>query len=348
MRIAQISTLSAPVRRETGGSVESLIWLLARELIRLGHEVTVFGAAGSEVGGAELVATMAGPYGAQGSLDDWHLCEWVNLCRAVEQSGRFDLLHSHAYLWGIPLHSLSRAPLVHTTHIVPDDNSARLREMTPGALVTAISEHQWSTYPQLPPSAIIPHGVDVSNFTLREQPDDYVCYLGRFTSGKGPIQAIEAARSLGLRLLLAGPENKYFREQVKPLIDGRSVEYVGFVTGSERDKLLGGARALLYPIQYPEAFGLVLVEAMLCGTPVAAMRLGAVPEIVEEAVSGYTAKSTEEFSQAITQSLALDRRQIRQRAAQRFSAERMALEYARVYERVAHLKQADKTPAQLG
>src|SRR5438309_5220398 len=112
MRIAQISTLSAPVRRETGGSVESLIGLLTRELVRLGHEVTVFGTAGSEVEG-ELVATLPGPYGAKGSLDDWHLCEWVNLCRAVGQSDRFDVLHSHAYLWGILLEPFSRAPMVH-------------------------------------------------------------------------------------------------------------------------------------------------------------------------------------------------------------------------------------------
>src|SRR5438876_947617 len=331
MRIAQISTLSAPVRRETGGSVESLIWLLSRELIRLGHQVTVFGAAGSEVDG-ELVATLAGPYGAHGSLDDWQLCEWVNLCRAVEQSSRFDVLHSHAYLWGIPLQSLSRAPLVHTTHIVPDDNSARLRAMWPGACVTAISKHQWSAYPHLAPMAVIPHGVDVAQFTLREQPDDYVCYVGRFTSGKGPIQAIEAARTLGLRLLLAGPETKYFREHVKPLLDGRSVEYVGFVAGAERDKLLGGARALLYPIQYPEAFGLVLVEAMLCGTPVAAMRLGAAPEIVEEGITGYTAESNAGFLPAVSRCLTLDRRRIRAQAEQRFSSGRMARAYARVYE----------------
>src|SRR5258708_6553313 len=138
MRIAQVSTLSAPVRRETGGSVESLIWLLARELVRLGHEVTVFGAAGSEVDG-ELVATLPGPYGAAGSPDDWQLCEWVNLCRAVEQSQRFDVMHSHAYLWGLPLEPFARCPLVHTMHIVPDDNSAQLWMMKPGSCVTALS-----------------------------------------------------------------------------------------------------------------------------------------------------------------------------------------------------------------
>src|SRR6266511_4090757 len=150
MRIAQIATLSAPVRRETGGSVESLIWLLTHELSRLGHEVTVFGTAGSEVDG-EFVATLPGPYGAVGSLDDWQLCEWVNLCQAVEQSGRFDVLHSHAYLWGIPLQPLCRAPMVHTTHIVPDYSTARRWGWSPQACVTAISKHQWSAYPERQP-----------------------------------------------------------------------------------------------------------------------------------------------------------------------------------------------------
>jgi glycosyltransferase involved in cell wall biosynthesis len=344
MRIAQISTLSAPVRRQTGGSVESLIWLLTRELIRLGHEVTVFGTAGSEVDG-EIVATLAGPYGAEGSLDDWHLCEWVNLCRAVEQSGRFEVLHSHAYLWGIPLQPFSRAPMVHTTHIIPDDNSARLWDWSPGTCVTAISKHQWSAYPERQPAAVIWHGVDVGEFTFRPEPEDYVCYLGRFTSGKGPIQAIEAARALGLRLLVAGPENKYFREQVKPLLDGRSVEYVGYVSGAERNKLLGGAKVLLYPIQYPETFGLVLVEAMLCGTPVAAMRLGAVSEIVQEGLTGQTAEKKDDFLTAITKCLRLDRAKVRQNAERRFSAERMAREYARVYERLVSPTKAGGTRA---
>ncbi|MDB6067798.1 MAG: glycosyl transferase group 1 [Pedosphaera sp.] len=337
MRIAHVSTLSSPVRRDARGSIEYLIWLLTRELNQLGHQVTVFGTAGSEVDG-EFIETLPGPYGAPGSLDDWHLCEWLNLCRAVEQSHRFDVIHSHAYLWGLPLQSFSRCPMVHTTHIVPDENSAKLWMMSPASCVTALSRHQWSAYPRLQPTAVIPHGVDMSEFPLHEQPGDYVCYLGRFVSGKGPCQAIAAARELGLKLLMAGPKNAYFREQVAPLIDGKTVEYVGYVSGAERAKLLGGAKALLYPIQYPEAFGLVLAESMLCGTPVAAMNLGAVPEILEPGATGYLAESEKEFAEAVTKCLGLDRRLVRQRAEARFSARQMATAYEAVYQRLIAAK----------
>ncbi len=340
MRLAQVSTLSATIRQDARGSVEAWLWLLTRELVRLGHEVTVFGAAGSQVDG-ELVATSPGPYGVNGALEDWELCEWVNLCRAVEQSARFDLLHSHAYLWGLPLQSLARAPMVHTLHIVPDHDHARLWQMTPAACVTALSQNQWNAYPQLRPAAVIPHGVDPSQFTLRTEPDDYVCYLGRFEPGKGPLQAIAAARAAGLRLLMAGPPNLYFRETVKPHIDGKTVEYVGFVTGAERNKLLGGARALLYPIQYHEAFGLVLVEAMLCGTPVVATRFGAVPEIVEPGVTGFIAETKEEFLQVIPRAMKLDRGRIRQLTEKRFSVEKMAQDYVAVYQRqISEYRQA--------
>jgi glycosyltransferase involved in cell wall biosynthesis len=162
--------------------------------------------------------------------------------------------------------------------------------------------------------------------------------LGRFEPGKGPLQAIAAARAVGVRLLMAGPPGPYFWEKVAPLIDGKSVEYVGLVRGADRDKLLGGAKALLYPIQYPEAFGLVLIEAMLCGTPIAAMRLGAVPEIVEEGVSGFTAAGATDFAECIPKCYALDRRVIRQRAEQRFSVEQMARAYTIVYEKVVSLR----------
>lgn len=334
MRIALVSTVSSPVRSDAHGSVEAWTWLLTRELHRLGHAVTVFGCAGSEVDG-QVVATLPGPYASNGAPDDWQVCEWMNLCRAVEQSNRFDVVHSQAYLWGAPLGAMARSPLLHTLHIVPDDNHAALWRAWPGTHVTALSRHQWSEYPDLHPTAIIAHGVDVAQFTFQPSPGDYLLYLGRFVSGKGPLHAIEVARSLGMRLVLAGPENPYFREKVKPLVDGRAVEFAGYVRGAERDRLLGGARALLYPIQHPEAFGLVLVEAMLCGTPVAAVRLGAVPEIVEEGVTGFTASAVGDLQQTVVKCFGLDRRRVREGAEKRFSAPRMAANYAEVYERLA-------------
>ena len=330
MRIGQVSTLSAPVSQQTTGSVESLVWLLARELGALGHEVTVFGTADSQPP-CELVGALPGPYCTAGSPMDWELCEWINLCKAVEQSSRFDVLHTHAYLWGIPLAPFSRAPLVHTLHIVPDENAAWLWAKHPEAKVTAISRHQWSEHPHLKPAAIIPHGVDVAQFTFRPKAEDYIVYLGRFVSGKGPLHAVSIAKKLGVRLIMAGPSNPYFRERVQPLIDGKNVEYAGFVTGRDRDQLLGGAKALIYPIQYPEAFGLVLLEAMLCGTPVAAIHLGAVPEIVEEGVTGFTAATMEELPEALTKCFTLDRARIRRQAEERFSLRRMAEDYVRVY-----------------
>jgi glycosyltransferase involved in cell wall biosynthesis len=335
MRIAQVSTLSAPVREETTGSVEAWVWLLTRELVRLGHEVTVFGSADSQVPG-KLVATQPGAYGRNGAIDDWQLCEWLNLCRAVERAGEFDVLHSHAYLWGVPLVRFTQTPMLHTMHIVPDQNAAQLWAAYPDVNVSAISHRQWSEYPHLKPAAVIHHGVDVSKFPFRETPDDYVCYLGRFVGGKGPRHAITIARKLGMKLIMAGPPNAYFREQVQPLIDGTLVQYAGFVKGDERSKLLGGARALLYPIQYPESFGLVLLEAMLCGTPVAAMRMGAVPEVLDEGITGHSAATLDELPAAVLKCLALERHKVRRWAEARFSVEVMTKQYERLYERMTH------------
>ena len=163
---------------------------------------------------------------------------------------------------------------------------------------------------------------------------DYVCYLGRFTGAKGPLDAIAAARELGLRIILAGPDDAYYRQNIAPLVDGNMVEFIGYVGEVERSRLLGGARALLYPIRYQEPFGLVLVEAMMCGTPIAAMRLGAVPEIVDEDVTGCTTGNRAEFCQTVLRAMALDRAQVRRTAIARFSADRMVREYAELYTRV--------------
>src|SRR5262249_21670247 len=173
MRIAQVSTLATPVRRERSDSIEYLVWLLSRELTRLGHAVTVFAAAGSEVYG-ELVVTLPGPYGTDGSPDDWQLCEWMNLCRAVEESGRFDVLHSPASRWALPPGGLARCPMAHPFPLCPYENGARLWSLVPNACVTALSASQWSAFSGLRPAAVIPHGVDLAQFTLQTEPQDYV------------------------------------------------------------------------------------------------------------------------------------------------------------------------------
>jgi glycosyltransferase involved in cell wall biosynthesis len=335
MRIAQVSTLATPVKRKGAGSIEGLVWLLALEQSHMGHEVTVFAAGGSEAcDGVELVETLPGPYGSAGVPADWQLSEWLHLCRAVEQSRRFDVIHSHNYLWGIPLERLSAAAMVHTTHVMPGDDEVKLLRTRPDACVTAISTAQWGQFPEFAPHDVIHHGVDADQFTFRETPEDYVCYLGRFTPGKGPLAAIDAAGRLGLPLQMAGPPDDYYRGKVEPRVDGVNVQYVGAIGGPRRDAFLGGARALLYPVKAAEPFGLVIAEAMMCGTPVAAMRRGAVAELIDEGVTGFAADTPEGLVDALQKCLALDRARVRERAQLRFSSRRMALDYVRVYERL--------------
>jgi glycosyltransferase involved in cell wall biosynthesis len=335
VRIAQVATLASPVRRCGAESIEGLVWLLARELTRRGHEVTTFAAAGSEVDG-ELVITLPGPYARNGAPGDWQLCEWLNVCSAVSEAGRFDLLHSHNYLWAMPLGRLCPRPILHTLHVSPYDDAALLWARHPDAWVTAISRSQWCRFPQLAPAAIIPHAVDEEQFTFRAQPDDYLLYLGRFTPGKGPLAAIEAARHIGVRLVLAGPRNEYFSEAIEPHVDGRLIDYIGPVQGAQRDEVLGGARVLLYPVESPEPFGLVLIEAMMCGTPVAAHAVGAVPEVVDDGATGSISGggSLAELVRAVERAMSLDRRTVHARAAERYSSASMTDRYVEVYERL--------------
>lgn len=335
MRIGLAATSATPVRGEAADSIESIVWLLGRELTRLGHEVTTFACGGSEVHG-RLVETLPGPYATDETPADWQLCEWITLTRAVADSGALDVLHSHNYLWGLPLQRLCRCPMVHTMHVTPYDDAALLRRRHPEAAVTAISRFQWSGYADLPaPAAVVPHGIDASQFTFRAEPEDYLLYLGRFTPGKGVPAAVAAARDVGIRLLLAGPANEYFHREVAPLVDGDRVRYVGTAFGRDRDRLMGGARALLFPICKPEPFGLVLVEAMACGTPAAAVAIGAVEEVVDEGLTGACCRDASGLAEAIRRAVRLDRRGVRDRCAERFSAQRMARDYVRAYEAVA-------------
>jgi glycosyltransferase involved in cell wall biosynthesis len=178
------------------------------------------------------------------------------------------------------------------------------------------------------------HGIDTANFVFQEKPEDYVLFLGRFTAGKGVLQAIEIARRIGVRLILAAAEDEYYREKVAPHVDGRHVVYYGEADFKAKVKLYGGARALLYPIQAREPFGLVLAEAMACGTPVAALDRGAVREVVDEGVTGMIFEDLEQMVNDLPRVFDLDRRRVHDRAIARFGAERMVDEYVTVYQRI--------------
>jgi glycosyltransferase involved in cell wall biosynthesis len=266
----------------------------------------------------------------------WELYEMLNLAAAVERARDFDIIHYEAayYPMSLAFARLSPTPIVQTLHHSPSEAEVKLWARYPEAPFVAISNEQAQLLSGLNVVATVLHGVDTDNFTFREKPDDYLLFLGRFTDGKGVLQAIEVAKRVGMRLILAAAEDEYYREKVAPHVDGRHIVYYGEADFAAKVRLYGGARALLYPIQAREPFGLVLAEAMACGTPVAALDRGAVREVVDDGVTGIVFTDLEQLVNDLTRVFDLDRRRVHERAVARFGVARMVDEYAAVYARM--------------
>jgi glycosyltransferase involved in cell wall biosynthesis len=266
----------------------------------------------------------------------WEACELLNLAAAVERAGDFDVIHYQAMYWpmSVPFTRLVSTPIVQTLHHAPSAPEVALWSRYPEAPFVAISDEQARLLTGLNVVGVVRHGIDTDAFTFRETPDDYLVFLGRFTEGKGVLQAIEVARLTGMRLILAAAENDYYRQEIASHVDGTNVVYAGEVDHAGKVALLGGARALLYPVQSGEPFGLVIAEAMACGTPVAALDRGAVRELVQEGVTGGIFASLEALVSGMPRVLGLDRAQIRATAVARFGIDRMVDEYVNVYTRL--------------
>jgi glycosyltransferase involved in cell wall biosynthesis len=334
LRIAQIASVGTAVRRGVGASVEQLLALICDELVARGHEVTLFATGDSDTT-AELRWLFERGYEHDPELWDWQFNEYMHVGDAYAQADEFDVVHCHNYQFGLAFTRFVQTPNVHTAHIELSPAAIEAYHRATGVHLVVVSEHQARAVGGRPNLELIPHGIETSAFPFGDRAGDYLLFLGRMIEDKGPAEAIAVARAAGLPLVMAGPPEDGFEQRVAPMIDGRESNYVGRVDPPERDRLLSGAAALIYPLRYPEPFGLVMAEAMACGTPVLGVGIGAVPELVEPGLTGYYAASWQELAPLVPAALALDRGAIRARAVERFDYKRMVDRHEALYRRLA-------------
>ena len=340
LRIAHVAPVATSVPPPKSGSVQTMTSLLTEGLVARGHQVTLF-ATGDSKTSAALHATYPHGYWHDDTMWPWEMYEMLNIAAAVERASEFDIIHYEAsyYPMSLAFSRLSSTPVVQTLHHAPRPSEVALWQRYPEAPFIAISQEQARLLSGLNVVGVVLHSVETDRFVFRAKPDDYLLFLGRFTEGKGVLSAIEIARRVGMRLLLVAAEDAYYHEQVAPLVDGRQIVYVGEADFETKVKLYGGARALLYPVQAGEPFGLVMAEAMACGTPVAALDRGAVREVVDQGITGMVFSDINHLVAGLRQVLELDRQLVRYQSVKKFSVDRMVDEYVAVYRRLVGVQQ---------
>ena len=341
MRIAQIAPLYERVPPIAYGATERVVHYLTEALVAQGHDVTLF-ASGDAATSARLVACCERALWRDTRVEDT-LGAHVRLLEQVAQrAGEFDVLHFHCEPLHLPLARRLGTPSVTTMHglLREPDLGALLREFADAPLVS-ISASQRRALPFANWRATIHHGLPSNEFDFCPTPGDYLLWMGRMMHGKRADLAIEIARRARMPLKMAAAvhpgERAYFADEIAPLIERSAgfVEYLGEVGGDERAALLRHARALLFPIDWEEPFGMVMIEALACGTPVVAFRRGAVPEVIEDGISGFVVDDVDGALRALARLDELDRARCRDAFDARFSAARMAHDYVQVYRALA-------------
>ena len=338
MKIAVLSPVWFPVPPSGYGGIEWIVSLLADGLADAGHEVTLF-ASGDSHTRAELSYTFRRAPSERIGQTFWELQHALG---CFKRDGEFDVVHDHTGLMGLALGSLLRTPLVHTVHgpLIgpPGELYEQIVRIAPKAHLISLSLNQRRPKPHLPWLANVPNALDLSFYPYAPMGGDYLLFLGRMSPDKGAHRAVAVALETGLPLKIAGKcaepaEQEYFDAMVRPhLGDGR--EYVGEVSHGEKVELLRAARATLFPIEWEEPFGLVMIESMACGTPVIATRWGAVPEVVEHGKTGIVVDHWDHMSSALEAASKLDPAEMRRAVEERFTPERMVADYVAAYESV--------------
>jgi glycosyltransferase involved in cell wall biosynthesis len=340
MRIAQVAPLYESVPPRLYGGTERVVSYLTEELVRLGHEVTLFASGDSKTGAKLVPATERSLWNDPECHDT--LAAHIRLVGMVfEDVSRFDIIHFHCDYVHYPMLRHFPCRTVTTLHgrlyrrdVLP------VYQQFPNVPLVSISDNQRSPIPEANWQATVYHGLPRDRNTFHPSPRDYLVFLGRFSPEKGVDRAIEIARRSNRKLKLAARidpvDADYFHNTVEPLLQKHKelVEYVGQVGGHDKDELLGNAAAMLFPIDWPEPFGLVMAESLACGTPVIAWRNGSVPEVIDDGKTGFVIESMDEAVEAVDRIGEIDRAECRRIFEERFDVTRMARDYVDVYRRL--------------
>jgi glycosyltransferase involved in cell wall biosynthesis len=337
MKIAQIAPLWEKVPPTTYGGTELVVSLLTEELVRRGHDVTLF-ASGDSQTIARLEPGSPCALRLDPSIKEPVVYELMQPSHAYQRATEFDIIHSHVGIWSLALASMVSTPTVHTLHgTFTRDNNKVFRQHHTQQYVS-ISESQRLL--NINYAATVYNGIDVNKFPFFAEPQDppYLAFLGRFSPEKGPQHAIAIAKQAGWRLKMAGKvdavDKKFFEEEIVPHIDGKQIEFLGEMNHTQKAEFLGNAAITLFPITWSEPFGLVMTESMVTGTPVIAMNMGSVSEVIVNGQTGYVCQSYEEMATMIPKALKLNRQKCREHVETRFSVTQMVDGYEAVYEKI--------------
>jgi glycosyltransferase involved in cell wall biosynthesis len=345
MRIAMLAPPWIPVPPPAYGGIEEVVRLLTAGLAHRGHHVTLFAPPGSE-SPAEVVEVLDEPHPddiqrAQFEAD--HVARaFAHIDAAAERGEPYDVIHDHVGHTALAMADRVSAPVVHTLHGPFDEDATRFYA-THGhkARIVAISHAQLeSAPPEMGGGSVVHNPIDCAEWPFRADKEDVLLWIGRMSPDKGPHRAITAARAAGAPLILAGPvqpgQERFFAEEVEPHVGRDGIEYVGEADGSAKRDLYGRARALLMPIRWPEPFGLVMVEALACGTPVIAFPEGSAPEVVEHGETGFVVEDEEAMAAAVGKLAEIDPEACRRSCQERFGVPAVVEGYEAVYHACAH------------
>ena len=338
MRIAQVAPLAESVPPKLYGGTERVVAWLIEELVCLGHEVTLFASGDSKVKG-KLAPIIPRAIRLSKPRPDPFPAYAAQLDAVAEAAASFDIIHCHIDWVHLPLIERLGVPHLTTIHNRLDtpDLPAVIARFKKAPLVS-ISDHHRQPVPKANWLGTVYHGMPPASLAPSYAPGSYLAFLGRLTKEKGPETAIRLAKTTGLPLRMAAKiprsETRYYKERLQPIMDNDQIRLVGELNDGGKGELLRGASALLFPIAWPEPFGLVMIEAMACGTPVIAYPRGAVPEVLEDGVTGWIVEGIREAVQAVERVPALSRARCREVFEERFSASRMARDYLRLYKKL--------------